>query len=318
MKKLLLFVCLLLGANVAAARPNPVWMNLFLFSGDLARVTEADLDRLIAAGAEGIEFQGTTARQEDCARFGRYVRAHGIGASLNIAVMEQFDPSSADPRVRSAGVAYLKSRIDCAAALDAKMVAGPFILPWGLWPKDLSGYALHQYIETKKNISLAPIREVASYAEKKGIRLAYEPLTHWEMPGLNTLRETIAYLQQLEHPNVGVTLDISHEVLDGEGPAVFAQEVAWLAHNNKLFYVQVSAPHRGDVTASWLPWNDFFKPLRRVWNGPLTIEMMNAVTPFSAPNGGGLRLTRAPFENPFAVAAAAIRLTRQKWHSPGR
>ena len=114
---------------------------------------------------------------------------------------------------------------------------------------------------------------------------------------------------------VGVTLDISHEVLDGAGPQQLATQVEWLRENGKLYNVHVSAPHRGDVVNSWLPWQDFFMPLSSWWTGPLTIEIMNGIAPFAQPGGGGLRFVRGPFADPFAIANQAIERTKVEWNS---
>lgn len=313
MKTKLLSIVLTLSSTAAIAKPVDVWMNLFLLTADLSKVTESDLDRLVALGAKGIEFPGTISTPEDCRRLGRYIRAHRLGAGLNVAVDKNTDPSALEETGRNRGIAYLKSRIDCAADIGASVLAGPIILPWGAWPEGLTGDALRKRLKEKEEASIKSMRELGDYAASKGIKLAYEPLTRWEMPGLNTLSETIEYLKVLNHPNVGVTLDSSHEVLDGDGPSEYARQVAWLHANKKIFYIQASAPHRGEFAKSWLPWKEFFGPLKRVWKGPIAVEIMNAVPPFAQPDGQGLRLVRAPFADPFAVAQEAMSLVQSHW-----
>lgn len=297
------------------ANAQDIWMNLFVLSGSMSEITTSDLDRLVEAGASGVELQGTTASIEDCRRVGAYLQANNIPSSLNVAALPEVDPSSLTTEGRITGENYLNSRIDCAKALGSEIIAGPFILPLGYWPEK-TGKELQHYINQKLNSATEVIRRASSYAASKGIKLAYEPLTRWEMPGLNTLKETISYLKKVNHPNLGVTVDISHEVLDGEGPEIFAKQIQWLAENQKLMHVHVSAPHRGLLAESWLPWESFFAPIKPYWNGkPIVIEIMNGIAPFAQPSGKGLRLTRNAFNDPFEVARTSIKTTKAKWEA---
>lgn len=306
-------IFLVIYTKSAIAKPE-IWMNLFFLTADLSEVTENDLDKLRLAGATGIELPGSSAKFKDCERLGHYIKKYNLGAALNVAVFENTDPSSVTKEGRLNGAKYLKKKILCAEALGANIISGPFILPLGTWP-NLTGHALTNYINLKKKLSIPTIREIADFAAAKGILLGYEPLTRWEMPGLNTVRETIEYLKQVNHANIGLTLDISHEVLDGEGPKKLFKQLQWLKSHNKLFQVHVSAPHRGELRNSWLPWKDFFTLLKPFWNKQLVIEIMNSISPFAQPNGEALRMVRPPFKNPHDVAKKAIRTTIDKWEN---
>ena len=288
-----------------------IWMNLFLLTADLAKVKEADLDRLRALGAQGFELPGTVSTPADCERLGRYLKAHGLRSALNVAVDEKRDPSSPDAKVRAQGIKYLESRIDCAAALGAETLAGPIALPWGGFPAYRGDELEARYLKPHRAFAAASLRALAAYAEARGVKLALEPLTHWEMTGLNTMRETIAFVKQVNHPNFGVTVDSSHEVLDGEGPKVFAAQMTELARLKKIFYVQVSPASRGDLEFGWMPWREFVGAVKPHYSGPVAIEMMNNVPPFDS----GLRLSRPDFKDPFDVARRAITVTRANWEA---
>jgi D-psicose/D-tagatose/L-ribulose 3-epimerase len=305
-----------LSHGMAMERPESspkILMNLFVLTADLGKVKFSDLDKLVEKGAEGFELPGTLSTPSDCDRVGQYIKRHHFPAVLNVAVDHDRDPSSADKNLRIAGIKYLESRIDCAEAVGATILAGPIVLPLGNFPNFAGRDLREKYILPKLKIAQESLKEVSDYAQKKGIQLAFEYVTHWETPGLNTLRETNEFVKALNHPNFGVTLDMSHEVLDGEGPLVFAEQLKELNDMKKLFYVQVTGPNRGDLEFSWVPWKEFLTPLKKIWTGPLAVEMMNAVPPFASPNGAGLRISRVPFADPFEVAGRAIQLTQRKW-----
>jgi D-psicose/D-tagatose/L-ribulose 3-epimerase len=63
------------------------------------------------------------------------------------------------------------------------------------------------------------------------------------------------------------------------------------AEAQRLHYVHVSAPDRGAVHDSWIPWRHFFESILPAYQGPLLVECFNAVPPFP----DILRLTRRKF-----------------------
>jgi sugar phosphate isomerase/epimerase len=99
------------------------------------------------------------------------------------------------------------------------------------------------------------------------------------------------FLDQVASRQVGVVIDSAHETLDGDGPAIFAEQVEELARQERLHYVQVSPPDRGALHTSWLPWQSFLTPILKVYQGPIAVEIFNAIPPFI----NSLRLTRRKF-----------------------
>jgi sugar phosphate isomerase/epimerase len=129
----------------------------------------------------------------------------------------------------------------------------------------------------------------------------------------------IEFLEGVSSKQVGVVIDSSHEVLDGEGPEIFEKQVKQLAGEGRLHYVQVSPPDRGAVHTSWIPWESLFKPILEVYTGPIAIEIFNAIPEFL----NSLRLTRRKFwipgEDPenqypsaYKIAEEAINFTRKE------
>jgi sugar phosphate isomerase/epimerase len=150
------------------------------------------------------------------------------------------------------------------------------------------------------------------------VRLAIEPISHWETAAPNTLAELQAFLELVPNPQLGVVIDSAHETLDGAGPECFAAQVAALAAAGRLHYVQLSPPDRGRLDRSWLPWTPFLERVLPHYNGPLAIEMFNALPVFQPL----LRLSRrkywiagvdVPSDAPSAmdVAAASLAASRQ-------
>jgi D-psicose/D-tagatose/L-ribulose 3-epimerase len=291
-----------------------VLQNLFILDANMANIQVSDLEKLVKRGAEGFELPGTVSTIGDARRLAPYIKSHHLPVGLNVAVDPQRDPSSTDPFIRKAGIDYLKSRIDIAYELGASVMAGPIALPWGGFYDTSSTTELQNVILAPKiQNAAARLREVAGYAEEKGIKLALEPLHRHEMHGLNTMEEAAAFVKEVNHPNFGICLDSSHEVIDGAGPEVYSRLVHDLHARGFFIYAQVSAPSRGDVKNSWIPWGNYLGLLKSVGVTSVTVEIMQAKPPFSARNGGGIRLSRLPFDDPFQVVEDAISKTRAEW-----
>jgi sugar phosphate isomerase/epimerase len=296
-----LALCLWIATNFTYASDLKVLQNLFIFGADLSRITEGMLDALAESGAEGFELPGTSAKLVDCERMGAYFarkekEGKHFDRGLNVAALLSEDPASLNEAARQAGIAYLKSKVDCAVAMGAKVVAGPLVMPWGGFYKTDSTNVLHdEFLDPKLRASIDSIREVADYAAVRGVSLALEPLHRHEMHGLNTINEAAKYIFQVGRKNFGLCMDISHEVIDGAGPKNYSELVHKLKRHGYFIYAQVSAPSRGDVEHSWIPWEQYLGLIKDIGLCSVTIEIMEAVPPFTGPDGMGIRIARRPF-----------------------
>ena len=63
------------------------------------------------------------------------------------------------------------------------------------------------------------------------------------------------------------------------------------ARAQRVHSVHISAPDRGALRDSWIPWHAFLDPILPVYDGPLLVEVFNAIPPFL----DSLRLTRRKF-----------------------
>lgn len=127
------------------------------------------------------------------------------------------------------------------------------------------------------------------------------------------------FLAGVESKQVGVVIDSAHETLDGDGPEIFKTQVAELAQQERLHYIQVSPPDRGAVHNSWIPWQGFLEPILAVYSGPVAVEIFNAIPAFLS----SLRLSRRKFWIPgedeansypsaYQIAGAAIQATQKE------
>lgn len=245
--------------------------------------------------------------------------------TTNVAATRTFDPSSPYSGQRELALSYLKSRVDITAALGGTIMAGPLIFPYNVFPTTDSGQpiwsdALHAWAAPRYRYARPILGELAEYAQSKDVLLAIEPVDHWETPAPNTVAEVLEFLEGVPSRQVGVCVDSAHVVLSGGGPAEFREQAGRASEAGRVHSVHISAPDRGAVRGSWIPWRSFLEPLLDGYRGPLLIETFNAVPAFLNP----LHLTRRKFwvpgEDPpergrpsaYDVAGEAIEAVRRE------
>ncbi|MBV9314842.1 MAG: sugar phosphate isomerase/epimerase [Pseudonocardia sp.] len=216
--------------------------------------------------------------------------------STNVAVTRTFNPASPYREQREAAAAYLRSRVDITAALGGSLLAGAIIFPYNVYPVTDSGEpvwsdALQAWSRPGYGHAREVLREVGDYAGERGVTLGIEPVDHWETPAPNLVGEVADFLDHVPSSSVGVCIDSSHVVLGSEGPAVFRAQVQRLATGSRIHSIHISAPDRGALADSWIPWDGFLGPVLAHYAGPLLVEVFNAVPAFL----NSFRLTRPKF-----------------------
>lgn len=217
-----------------------------------------------------------------------------VAFTTNVATTRTFDPTSLFADQRQVALDYLKSRVDITAALGGEIMAGPIVFPYNQFPTTDLGVPLwsdqlQDWMAPRYERARPVMEELGEYAAERGIRVAIEPVDHWETPGPNMLGDAVAFLAGVSSPAIGAVVDIAHVVLGSSGPAAVAQAVQSIG--DRVFYAQASAPDRGALKDSWIPWQTFLGELLPGYAGPILIEVFNAIPAFLNP----LHLTRRKF-----------------------
>ncbi|MFM6456711.1 MAG: sugar phosphate isomerase/epimerase family protein [Planktothrix sp.] len=293
---------------------NDIYLSFFMFTTNLKpddldyrNVIVNHIRNLEGFGYTGFEFPIAPGEREffekdlqDYTNLRKFIDDMGlehIQIATNVGATPQFDPSSSNPEQRQEALEYLKSRVDITAALRGKIMMGPIIVPYAAFPTRESDQAplwsdeLQDALEIRYRNAQPILEQLGEYAEEKNVKLAIEPITHWETPGPNKLSQLLEFLDGISSRQVGVVIDSAHEILDGDGPEIFSNQVRDLAAQDRLHYIQISAADRGAVHTSWLPWQAFLEPILPVYNGPIAIEVFNAIPDFVK----SLHLTRRKF-----------------------
>jgi len=220
--------------------------------------------------------------------------------TTNVGTTRSFDPTSPYAEQRREALNYLKSRVEITRLLDGEqgdtIMAGPFLFPYNQFPTLDSGEplwsdALQQWLVPRYANAVPVFAELADFATKHRVKLAIEPVDHWETPAPNTVSDVLDFTSRLESPQVGATFDTAHIVLGSTGPDTFRDNVRVATEQQRLHYVHISPPDRGALKDSWIPWDTIIPEIGPAYTGPYLVEVFNAVPPFV----DLMRLTRRKF-----------------------
>lgn len=332
---------------MGAGSGREIYFSFFMFTADLrpddtsyTQVLIGHLKALVEMGYDGFDLHiapqlssvDHSLEVESYRRLKKAFNEAGLQNAkfaTNVGTTQFFDPTSPYKEQRDRALLYLKSRVDITAVLGGEstesIMSGPFIYPYGVFPLTEFGApiwsdALLDWMEPRYRAAQPIIEELAEYAIKKRVKLAIEPVKSWETPPPNMVSEVLNFLDGVKKAPCGITIDTAQVLMESQGPRIFRDNVARAVRNNRLNYVHISAPDRGAVRDSWIPWDVMLREIEPVYRGPYLIEVFNAIPPFDS----SMRMARRRFWRPgeddpepnrdsaYAVAEVALKTLRDQ------
>ena len=128
-------------------------------------------------------------------RLPRRTSAPGLTCSLCGVMGAGRDPGHEDEAIQKGGVAYLKHLIDAAVTMKAVAVVGPHYAAVGRTWQATPEQRKRDLERCTKNL-----KQVARYAEDKGITLAMEPLNRFETSFINLTEQALELVRMIDSP----------------------------------------------------------------------------------------------------------------------
>jgi D-psicose/D-tagatose/L-ribulose 3-epimerase len=227
--------------------------------------TTAVLERLIPhiaeMGYDVVELPVEAENQFDLDRVGEVASECGVALSVCAVIGPGRDLLL--PEEAPTGVAYLRWCIDAAAKLGSPVVAGPFYSAVGrCWRSSAE--------EREADLArLVPtLRGLGDHAAARGVKLGIETLNRFETSFLNTTEQALDLIRRVDHPAVGLALDLFHLGIEEKSPAD-----ALRAAGRHLVHLQVAENDRGTPGTGHLPWAEAAAALREIdYTGRVVIE----------------------------------------------
>jgi D-psicose/D-tagatose/L-ribulose 3-epimerase len=216
------------------------------------------------AGFDLIEFPLMDPFSFDVAVAKDALEEYDLAVSASLGLSEATDVTSSDPAIVAAGEALLIKAVDVLADLGGQHFCGVIYSAMKKYMEPVTAEGLAS--------SKAAIARVADHAAARGVSVSLEVVNRYETNVLNTARQALAYVAEVDRPNLGIHIDTYH--MNIEESDVFAPV---LDAAPALRYVHIGESHRGYLGTGTVDFDTFFKALGRIgYDGPIVFESFSS------------------------------------------
>lgn len=275
-------------------------INLLCLTGVVTREHLPAIRQIAELGYDGVEVPVLSGDPAHYAWLAGELDALGLRrTTTSIVRLPEANPLSADPEIRARGVVHLDWALDCAIALGAESVGGPFHAPIGHFtgtgpsPNEIRhGAEAHH--------------AMAERAAANGLYLSLEPLNRFESHFLNTMAQARTYLGHVDHPAFRIMYDTFHANIEEQSQPRAIEHMA-----GHLGVVHISENDRGIPGRGQIDFVEIFAALRRAGHdGWLTVEAFGTGLPELA---AATRVWRPLFPDFDTLFAESIDMMRRTW-----
>jgi D-psicose/D-tagatose/L-ribulose 3-epimerase len=277
-----------------------IGFNLLLWTTHLTPDLLPVLKSLKSAGYDGVEVPVFGGQPADYRALKAMLDGEGL-ASTVVGVVQSpaANPMSLDPGQHQAGIDHLKWLTDCAVALGAEVLCGPFTQP-------LATFSGTGPAQAEWDRLVAAHKAMAAHAGD-AITLAVEPLNRFECYALNTAAQAARLVDEVGSPNYGYLFDTFHAHIEERHPVG-----ALAATYDRVRHIHISENDRGTPGRGHADIRGALALLKgQGWDGWLTVEAFGQALPDLA---AATRVWRPLFGSDREVYEEAIALIRQGWN----
>ncbi|WP_309666903.1 sugar phosphate isomerase/epimerase family protein [Tabrizicola sp.] len=272
-----------------------IGFNLLLWTTHLDTSLLPTLRALKAAGYDGVEVPIFTGDPAYYRQMRSMLDGEGLMSTV-VAIVQDEARNPLSAAHESAGIDYLKGLVDCAVALGAEVIGGPFYQPLGVF----SGLPLSDEEWQRLVRTQTAMADHASSA----LTLAVEPLNRFECYALNTCDRAAKLVQAVNRPNYGYLFDTFHSNIEEKDPIAALQ--ATMRH---VRHIHISENDRGTPGRGHAPILPAITAAKAAgYNGWLTVEAFGHALPDIA---AATRVWRPLFTSETEVYTEAIALIRR-------
>lgn len=258
------------------------------------------LARIKAAGYDGVEIPLFEGKPEHFAWLEGKLAGEGLAATaVGVIPDAAHNPISADPAERRGGQAHLDWLVDCATALGAEVLCGPFHQPLGVF----SGRG-----PTDDELARLTEAHRAMADRAPGLTMAIEPLNRFECYVLTTNAQAAAHVARVGRANFGYLYDTFHSNIEEADPvASLTGTIDAIAH------IHISENHRGAPGSGHIDLAGAIRAAKAAgYDGWFTVEAFGQALPDLA---AATRVWRPLFGSEDEVVRAGARVIRAGWAS---
>ena len=238
-------------------------INTFIWASPFKTQHLSYLDTAKKLGFDLVEIPIEGENDIDYKKAAEAYKRTGLQCSVCSVMGPDRDPAHEDEAKQKTGVSYLKHLVDAAVAMKAKFVVGPHYAAVGRQWQATPDQRKRDLERCTKNL-----KQVAKYAEDKGIIFAVEPLNRFETSFINLTEQALELLKMIDSPSFKLMMDTFHANIEEKslGKAI---EMA----GSQLVHVHANENDRGAAGSGHVTWAEIGAALKKVkYSGALVIE----------------------------------------------
>jgi D-psicose/D-tagatose/L-ribulose 3-epimerase len=275
-------------------------MNMLLWTDDVTDPRHDHLLELLAeTGYDGVEVPIFALDPAPYDQLARRLADVGLEAQALTAPVPGSNPISPDPDERRRALDRGLRALECAKAVGADVLGGPFQAA----PTVFSGRAP---TAEEHRWAVEGLRALSEAAEPLGVTLALESLNHFEHYLTTTAQETAAMCRDVGHPRCRMLYDTFHAHIEEKAIHDAIEGCA-----DVLAYVHISESDRSTPGSAQVDWRTTFRTLHEIgYDGWFAVEAFGTSHPELARQ---MRLWRRRFESERQLVLEAARFVRSEW-----
>jgi len=226
---------------------------------------------------------------------------HGLGVATSLGLSFDADVSSDDPEVVARGNVLLDDALDVSVRIGATHVCGILYSALGKYPRGCTS--------TGRANAVAAIKRLAKKAaDTSDVVLGLEVVNRYETNLINTAEQAMAFVNDVDEPNVKIHLDTYHMNIEEDG---MVEGV--LAAGDRLGYVHVGESHRGYLGTGNVDFDAFFGALKQInYTGPIAFESFSSAVVDPALSDA-LRIWRNLWTDSDDLATKALAFMKERY-----
>ena len=177
----------------------------------------------------------------------------GIELTYSLGLDRAYDVSSLDESIRKRGVEYLQNIVRKMHIGNGTLLSGVSYAGWGT-PDNFLGDKRPYWEQSIKSM-----REIIKVAEECGVTYCVEAVNRFETCLINTAREALDYVKEIDSPNIGVLLDTYHMNIEENNIGDAIRLVG-----NKLTSFHTGENNRTAPGRGHLDWDEIFGALAKI------------------------------------------------------
>jgi D-psicose/D-tagatose/L-ribulose 3-epimerase len=244
---------------------NPFGVHALVWTGGWSA---SDAEHAIASSAEAgfdlIEVPALDPSRIDTALTRELLAKYGLRAGVSLGLTLDTDINSEDMAKVAAGRSTLMSALDVASGIGAEYIGGVLFGALAKYPAPTTPGA--------RANSAAVIKELAQEAASRGITVGLEFVNRYETNLLNTVEQTLDFMDVVGESNVVVHADVYHMNIEEKN---FRDPL--LLCGDLLGYVHIGESNRGYLGQGTIDFDEVFGALVDInYTGPMTFESFSS------------------------------------------